>query len=49
MRVLIVTDNLYPELGGSFKAVTDTYKFLSQSTQFKCRIVINNNGKFKKN
>ena len=48
MRVLIVTDNLYPELGGSFKAVTDTYKFLSQSTQFKCRIVINNNGKFKK-
>ena len=47
MRVLIVTDNLYPELGGSF-AVTDTYKFLSQSTQFKCRIVINNNENLKK-
>ena len=48
MKVLIVADNLYPELGGSFKAITDTYKILSKNPQFKSRIVINNNGKFKK-
>ena len=48
MKVLIVTDNLYPELGGSFKAITDTYKILSKNPQFKSRIVIHNNGKFKK-
>ena len=48
MKVLIVTDNLYPELGGSFKAITDTYKILLKNPQFKSRIVINNNGNFKK-
>ena len=48
MKVLIVTDNLYPELGGSFKAITDTYKILSKNPQFKSRIAIYNNGKFKK-
>ena len=26
MKVLIVADNLYPELGGSFKAITDLSK-----------------------
>ena len=48
MKVLIVTDNLYPELGGSFKAITDTYKILLKNPQFKSRIVIQNNGNFKK-
>ena len=48
MKVLIVTDNLYPELGGSFKAITDTYKILLKNPQFKSRIVIHNNGNFKK-
>ena len=48
MKVLIVTDNLYPELGGSFKAITDTSKILSENQNLKVRIVINSNGKFKK-
>ena len=48
MKVLIVADNLYPELGGSFKAITDLSKILSENSKFKSRIVINSNGKFKK-
>ena len=48
MRILIVTDNLYPELGGSYQAITDTYKILSENPKFKSRIVINRNAKFKK-
>lgn len=48
MKILIVTDNLYPELGGSYKAITDTYKILSENPKFKSRIVINKNAKFKK-
>ena len=49
MKLLIVCDNLYPELGGSYKAITDTHKILSENTDFKTRIVFNNNGKSKKN
>ena len=49
MKLLIVCDNLYPELGGSYKAITDTHKILSENTDYKTRIVFNNNGKSKKN
>ena len=49
MKLLIVCDNLYPELGGSYKAITDTHKILLENTDFKTRIVFNNNGKSKKN
>ncbi|WP_440915373.1 glycosyltransferase [Candidatus Pelagibacter sp.] len=48
MKILLITDNLYPELGGSFKAITDTSKILTKNPKFTCRIVIKNNGKFKK-
>jgi hypothetical protein len=30
MKVLIVSDNFYPELKKSFKAIADTYKIFSE-------------------
>lgn len=47
MKILLVTDNLYPEMGGAFRAVTDTQKILLDNAKYRSRIAPNNNGKFK--
>ena len=47
MKILLVTDNLYPEMGGAFRAVTDTQKILLDNAKYKSRIAPNYNGKFK--
>ena len=48
MKILIICNNFYPEMGGSFKAITETYKSISSNTKYKCRIAFKNNGKSKK-
>jgi len=48
MKILLVTDNLYPEMGGAFKAITDTQKIILTNAKYKSRIVVNNDGISKK-
>ena len=48
MKILVVTDNLYHEMGGSFRAVTDTHKIILNNEKYKSRIVINSDGISKK-
>ena len=46
MKILYITDQLYPELGGSYKAITETYKAMSNKYKnCKFRLAINYNGK----
>ena len=48
MKILVVTDNLYHEMGGSFRAVTDTHKIILNNEKYKSRIAINSDGISKK-
>lgn len=48
MKILLVTDNLYPEMGGSYRAITDTQKIILNNEKYKSRIVINSDGISKK-
>ena len=48
MKILLVTDNLYPELGGSYRAITDTQKILLNNEKYKSRIVVKSDGISKK-
>jgi glycosyltransferase involved in cell wall biosynthesis len=48
MKILLVTDNLYPEMGGSYRAITDTQKITFNNEKYKSRIVINSDGISKK-
>ena len=48
MKILLVTDNLYPEMGGSYRAITDTQKMILNNEKYKSRIVVNYDGKSKK-
>ena len=48
MKILLVTDNLYPEMGGSYRAITDTQKIIFNNEKYKSRIVINSDGISKK-
>ena len=44
MKILLVTDHLYPEMGGSYRAIIDTQKIILNNEKYKSRIVINNDG-----
>jgi hypothetical protein len=48
MKVLIVSDNFYPEQKNHLKLLLIHIKFFLKNTQFKSRIIFNNNEKFKK-
>ena len=46
MKILFIADQIYPELGGSYKAITETYKAMSNKyTKCKFSLAINYNGK----
>ena len=49
MKILVVTDNLYPEMGGSFRAITDTHKIMLNNEKYKSRIVLTMTEYLKKN
>ena len=48
MKILLVTENLYPEMGGSYRAITDTQKMILNNEKYKSRIVVNYDGISKK-
>jgi glycosyltransferase involved in cell wall biosynthesis len=48
MKILIVTDSLFPQLGGSYKAVTDTHKIIAKNKKHRSRIVFSRGFFFKK-
>ena len=48
MKILFFTDNLYPEMGGSYRAVIDTQKIMLDNAKYKSRIVTNYDGISKK-
>ena len=46
MKILFIADQIYPELGCSYKAITEKYKAMSNKyTNCKFRLAINYNGK----
>ena len=49
MKILYLCNNLYPKMGGAYKAITETYKVALSNSSFKCRLAVNNDGKSKKN
>ena len=48
MKILIICNNLYPAMGGPFRAITETYKSISSNTKYKCRLAYKSNGKTKR-
>lgn len=48
MKILLVTDNLYHEMGGSYRAITDTQKIILNNKKYKSRIIVNYDGISKK-
>ena len=48
MKVLIVTSDLYPAIGGPFNVISSTVKELLKKKKFSLRIYAFNDGKKKK-
>ena len=49
MKILYICNNLYPQMGGAYKAITETYQISLSNPLYQCRLAINNDGKSKKN
>ncbi|MDC0609036.1 glycosyltransferase [Candidatus Pelagibacter ubique] len=48
MKILLAIDNLYPEMGGSYRAITDIQKIILNNEKYKSRIIVNYDGISKK-
>jgi glycosyltransferase involved in cell wall biosynthesis len=49
MKVLIVTNNLYPEIGGPYNVISSTVEQILKNSKIKTRLLVNYNGKSKSN